>query len=540
MKPAKPQTIAPAYALRHGMACAGVSVMVGLTQGRGLYLVSSNLSAIQGSLGATAAEASWLTTAYFATALSAVPLLTKFRMQFGLRTFANLGIAFFLAMSGLHLLTQSVPSAVAARAALGLAAAPLSALAVLYMVEAFPQRLAGAGLVLGFATLQLGSPLSRVVSEDLLQIGQWTGLFLIDVALAMLSFGAINAVQLAPVPRQKAFSAGDLIAFPLYASGLALLCVAVTQGRLRWWTDTDWLGVCLAGAIACIGLYVLVELHRKQPMFDLRWLTSPFMLRFVVAILLFRIALAEQTNGVVGLMTVLGLNNDQMHTMFLLVLAGTIAGFMIALVIAARKQANLLSLLAVSLIIVAAWMDSDATALTRPPNLYFSQTLLASALAVFMATSVIVGFGRVVAEGMKNIISFVAAFAAAQYLGSLLGAAWITTAVADRQQLHYAALAQHLSATDPQVAARLSQLAGSVGGVVSDPAARALQGMSLLAQQVTRESFVLAYNDVFQLIAALAAGMLFWLACITIRAARRPASPSASAGGEAATASTSA
>jgi hypothetical protein len=324
---------------------------------------------------------------------------------------------------------------------------------------------------------------------------------------------------------------GDLVAFPLYAVGLGLLCVVVTQGRLRWWTDSEWLGMCLAGAVACTGLYVLVELNRKHPMLDLRWLAGPFMLRFIIAVLLFRIVLAEQTNGIVGLMSVLGLNNDQMHELFVLVLAGTLTGFVIAIVGAARGKVDALAMIAVIVIIAVAWLDSDATALTRPRELYVTQTLLAIGSAVFVATSAAIGFGRVVAEGMKNLISFVAAFSAAQYLGSLLGAAWITTVVADRQQLHYAALAQHLPAADPQVAARVAQLARSVSGVVVDPAARASQGVALLSQQVTRESFVLAYNDVFQLIAAVAACVLVWLVLIAVRkrmapAATPPAAPS--------------
>jgi len=57
---------------------------------------------------------------------------------------------------------------------------------------------------------------------------------------------------------------------------------------LYWWTDAPWLGTCLACAIACIGLYVLVDLRRASPLLDLRWLARPYMLRFVVAVLLFR------------------------------------------------------------------------------------------------------------------------------------------------------------------------------------------------------------------------------------------------------------
>jgi MFS family permease len=509
------------YNLRHGLACGATGLLIGLTQGLGLYLVSSNLPAIQGSLGATAAEASWLTTAYFATALSSTLLLVKFRLQFGLRLFASLGLLVFVGVSALHLATNTIASAVTVRAALGLAAAPLSTLAVLYMTEAFPKRLAAAGLLLGFAALQLGLPLSRVISTDLLELGRWHGLFLVDLALGVLSFAAIHAVSLTPTPLQKAFSRGDLIAFPFYAAGLALLCVVVSQGRLYWWTDAPWLGVCLAVAIGCIGLYAVVDLNRSDPLINLRWLVSPYMLRFILAVLLFRIVLSEQTVGVVGLMTVLGQSNEQMQTLFSLATVATLAGFLIAMVIAARGGVHLLTLVAVALIILGAWMDSHATSLTRPGELYLSQTLLSLALAIFFAASCLLGFGPVIADGSRNVVTFLAAFSAAQYMGSLLGTAWVTTLVAERQSWHYAALVQHLSLADPQVATRLAQLSTSVGRVIGDSSARTLQGISFLNQQVTRESFVLAYDDVFGYIVAIAAAMFVWLAVLAWRAKRQ-------------------
>ncbi|WP_085315686.1 MFS transporter [Derxia lacustris] len=509
-----------ALALRR-LLCALTATLVGLTQGFGLNLVSANLAAIQGSLGATAAEASWLSTAYFASALSSSLLLVKFRLHFGLQWFASLGLLFFLAVASLHLLADDLVSAVAARAALGLAAAPLSTLAVLYMIEAFPPRLAPVGLLLGFATLQLGAPLSRVVSTDLLEVGQWHGLFLLDVALALMSLAAIHGVRLAPAPTRPAFSRGDLVAFPLYAGGLALLSVALSQGRLRWWTDTPWLGVCLAAALGCIGLYALVELHRRAPMIDLRWLAQPYMLRFIAAVLLFRVVLSEQTVGVVGLMTVLGQSNEQMRLLFALASLALLAGFVLAIALAARGASPWLAPLAMALAMLAAWADADATALSRPEQFLATQALLALALGVFFSASCLLGFGPVVQDGSRNLVSFIAAFSAAQYLGSLLGSAWIATFVAERQSWHYAALAQHLSLADPQVATRIGQLARSVAPVVGDPAARGLQGAALLAQQVTREAFVLAYDDLFRAIALLAAALLPWLGWLGWRGWRR-------------------
>ncbi|MBI3345738.1 MAG: MFS transporter [Burkholderiales bacterium] len=503
------------------LARALAAVLLGLTQGFGLYLVTNNLGDIQGSLGATAAEASWLTTAYFATALSATLLVTKIRLHFGLRAFTVASLWVFLAISALHLLTDTLGSAIAVRAALGLAAAPLSTLAVFYMMEALPQKLAPLALLIGFACLQLPGPLSRVVSPDLLAAGRWHGLFLLDVALAALSVAAIHAVPLKPQPRQAAFEAGDVLPLMLYAAGLALLCVTVSQGRLAWWTEAPWLGWCLALGIACLALYALIDLNRPHPLIDLRWLATPYMLRFVLAVLLFRIVLSEQTVGVVGLMSVLGQSNAQMQTLFSLASAGLLTGFVLAAVLAVKRGAPLLSVLAVALVLCAAWIDSCATALSRPEQFYISQTLLAVGLGLFFSASLLQGFGPVMADGGRRLVSFLAAFSAAQFMGSLLGSAWVSTWVARRQTFHYAALVEHLEIGDPQVALRLSQLTGSVARFVTDPTARAQQGLALLHQQLSRESFVLAYDDLFLNTAVLAAAMLLWLTVLAVRGLRR-------------------
>ncbi len=525
--PPAPPADAP-WEARQGLRYIGVALLLAITQGLGVNLVNANLTGIQGSLGATATEASWLTTAYFATNLSASLLLTKVRYQYGLRWFADIVIGIYLLLALAHLFTQNLGSAVLVRAALGLAAAPLSSLTVLYMMQGMPAAKAIVGVLLAFGALQLGAPLSRVISEDLLQLGQWRGLNMVDAALAILCMAAINVVRPKPMPTQKMFERGDGVVFMLYAVSLALLCVVLTQGRLHWWTDTPWLGVCLAASAACFGLYVLLELPRAKPLIDLRWLVSPFMLRFMFAILLFRVVLSEQTVGAVGLMNTLGFTNDQMHWLFIWVTVGTVAGFLLALLAIPSRRFALLGDTALMLIIVGALMDGRATVLTRPDDFYLSQTLLATASALFLATAMLQGFGNVVAGGMKNLISFIAVFSGGQALAGLVGQAWLSTLLVDRQRLHYAQLTEHLQLSDPQVAQRLAQLGGAYASTLNDTAARGTQALTLLGQQVTQQSYVMAYNDLFHAVALVSTlGFLVFAGVKTHRwhRARRAATP---------------
>lgn len=501
--PAPPPAVPEAapYSVREGVAFGAVSLLLALTQGLGVNLVNSNLTGIQGALGATATEASWLTTAYFATNITASLLLTKVRYQYGLRRFVDIVIPLYLLLAVSHLFAQHLGSAILVRAALGLAAAPISSLAVLYMVQAFPAPKAVVALVVGFAGLQIGAPLSRIISEDLLQIGQWHGLHFIDAGLAILCFAAINVVRLKPMPTQQMFAKGDGIVFTLYAVALALLCVVLTQGRLHWWSDTPWLGLCLAGSVVCFGLYMAIELQREKPLIDLHWLGTPFMLRFMGAILLFRIVLSEQTVGAVGLMNTLGFTNDQMHVLFAWVTVGTVVGFLAAALAIPSKRFDVLGDIALVLIMVAAVMDGRSTVLTRPHDLYLSQTLLAAASSMFLASAMLQGFLHVIAGGMKNLVSFIAVFSGGQALAGLVGQAWLSTLLAERQRLHYAQLVEHLTLTDPQVVQRLTQLGGAYASTLNDSAARANQALTLLGQQVTQQSYVMAYNDLFHTVA---------------------------------------
>jgi MFS family permease len=256
--PTVPATPAP-YDGVHGAACALVSVLLGLTRSLTVFGVNNNPPTLQGALGATAVEVSWLSTAYFAAALSAVVLMTKLRPQVGIERFATWSTAGFVAVSLGYSLAPSLATAIAARAFLGLTAAPLITLAVLYMMEAKPPARVPVGAVLGFGTVQLGSPLGRIIAQALFDAAPGAGLPMFDAALALVSVVAISAVPMRPTVRQQVFNAGDLLAFGLYATGLARVCVVVTQGRARWWTDTPWLGTCLCLGIALLGAYVILE-----------------------------------------------------------------------------------------------------------------------------------------------------------------------------------------------------------------------------------------------------------------------------------------
>lgn len=507
----------PAWTWGRSLAFGGVSLLLGLTQGLGFNLVNNNLPWIQGTLGAYPNEAAWLATAYTATNATIGLLAIKFRFQFGLRLFADIGLGLFIVVAIAHLFTDDLRSAIAVRAASGVAATALSTLALLYMVAAVPEARRPMGIALGVGWSQLAAPLSRLVSSDLLQIGQWHGLYLLEIALSLMCLAAVNLVRLPPMPRVKIFQARDFLTFALFAPGVALLCAVLSQGRFVWWFDAPWLGWSLVAAIILLAASVLLELHRAQPLLHIRWLSSADMLRLVVIILLFRLVLSEQGVGAFGFLQAMGMNNDQMRGLSWVMFWATLAGVIGVALTINPARVSTPALIALLLIAAAALWDSRVTSLTRPEQMYLSQGLIAFASALFLPAAMLAGFSRAMRQGQEFIISFAVIFGAGQSLGALAGSAFLGTFVVIRERAHSAQIVERLVLSDPQVAARVRQYAGAYGGTITDPALRQAEGLALLGQVATREATVLAYGDMFRLIAALSVLVFFYLLALRLR-----------------------
>jgi hypothetical protein len=114
-------------------------------------------------------------------------------------------------------------------------------------------------------------------------------------------------------------------------------------------------------------------------------------------------------------------------------------------------------------------------------------------------------------------VSFSAIFGITQSIGGLAGASMLGTLQVVREKFHSHAIVQSLTLTDPQVASRLQITGGAYSRVVSDPTLRSAEGAATLAQQVTREANVLAFNDIFLVIFVLACLTLAWIGARQLR-----------------------
>ncbi len=526
-KPALPGSPAMPYHPPWERACyALVAVLVGLTGGLGNALFTANLPTIQGQMGLTSAEAAWLSGAYVTFNVTANLLIYKFRQQYGMRLFAEIGLGVYAVLSVLHLLLGSPVSLLLLRGASGLAAAACTSLGTLYMLQALPRTYVLKTLVAGVGVSQLATSLAWILSPSLLEHGQWHNLYLLEAGLALLSFAAVVLLKLPPGLQIKAFERLDFLSMALLIPGVGLLVAVLVQGTIRWWSNAPELAWMLTSAIALLSAGLYMEHHRRNPLLHTRWFTQSATIRFVIGAIVLRFLTAEQSYGVVGMLRVLGMTPDQMQPLFVVIFVGTLAGIALSAINFSVENMGKQLLAATVLLGVACVMDFGRTSLDRPADFYVSQFLLAMGAGIFMGPLMLTGIVQGLKFGPNHMITAVITISMTQALGGLMGASLLGSYQIYREQQYSVALTQQIIPANPVVAQRLQQQQQALAGQITDPQLRAAQGTAQLAQIVRREANVNAYNDVFHVVALVAFAYLAW-ALWQARQAQRAAAQAA-------------
>ncbi len=516
--PGSPYT--PRHPLGRRVAYAVVGCIIGACTTFPNALTSVNVGTIAGSLGLYVAQATWLPALYYAMNAGANLTLIKARTQFGIPAVAFTLLGAYALAAATQLTFPSFASAALVRIVNGVTAAAMTTLCAHYFLQVFPRKFRSLALLFGMSLPQLGIPLARLVPVELLSLSHWRGLHSIELAVALGIMACVLAVPLPPNPRSKVFESLDLLTIALAVPALILGCEVLSLGRVLWWTDTPWIGWMLAGGLLFGMTAASIEATRAQPLIRVEWIGSLDVLRFAAVALLVRLALAEQTFGSVGLLSLGGLVDDQLHTLFLFVLASMAAGVLVAALTLSERRIPYQVLAAALIVSAGAFIDSGVTSLTRPPQLYLSQSLIGFGTTLFIGPAILYGFAKMLAKGSQYMITLLVVFSITQNVGALAGSSLAGSLQIVRTHAHAATLADDLSVGNPQIENRIRIGAASISGAVSDPALRPAEGAALLGQSLLEQANVLAFEDVNRFLSWLSFGTACYIALRLLLAMR--------------------
>ena len=230
-------------------------------------VVGIALPTIRRDLGMSEVATHWVVSVYMLVLTGVAAASGKLGDIFGFRLVFLVGAAIFGLASLAAGFAQGGGFLIAARAVEGVGAAVFLTLSIPMIAVVFPKEKRGMAIgvlaAIGTTFLALGPLVGGVLTE----LVSWRWIFWVNVPIVMLATPIILAAWTDP-PRaseRPRFDYGGLVTLVI---GLSLLVFAIMQGVSWGWTRNVILG-CLAGGLAILALFFLIERRRTAPLIEI-------------------------------------------------------------------------------------------------------------------------------------------------------------------------------------------------------------------------------------------------------------------------------
>jgi DHA2 family multidrug resistance protein len=231
------------------------------------------LPTIQGNLGASQEEGTWIVTAYTIAAIVVIPLTPWLQMRFGRRNYFVASIVGFTLASIVCGSSGELPTLIGARLVQGAFGGGLLATAQSILRDTFPPKQLGLsqgifaiGAIMGPA---LGPPLGGILVDNF----SWNWVF--DINIIPGVFAAIVLMLMLRDPDKARSGKVDAIGLVLLAAGLGGMQYVLTEGEPHYWFADH--AVFLMAVVTLVGLasFVYWELFgTTTPVVDLHLLRN--------------------------------------------------------------------------------------------------------------------------------------------------------------------------------------------------------------------------------------------------------------------------
>lgn len=260
------------YGTRRQLVVAGV-MLAALLQTVDLTIVNVALPTIQGNLGATVDEGTWVLTAYVIANVVVIPLAPWLQLRFGRKNYFLASIAGFTLASMLCGMATSLGALIAFRALQGAFGGGLLATAQIVLRDTFPESQLGMSQSIFALGTILGPSVGPTLGGVLVDNLSWPWVFDVNLVPGVLATAILWRYLRDDARPQKT---------PVDVTGIALLIVTVSgmqyvldQGQRDDWFSDPSIQVCTLAALAAAIAFVWWELRVEKPIVDLRVLRRP-------------------------------------------------------------------------------------------------------------------------------------------------------------------------------------------------------------------------------------------------------------------------
>ena len=486
-----------------------------------ISIVNSALPTIQGEIGASGTEGTWIATGYLVSEVVMIPLSAWLTRVFGLRTLLLLCAGLFTLFSMLCGLAHDLPTMILGRVGQGFFGGALIPTAQTIVRTRLPPRQMPIGMTLFGLIVLLGPLVGPVLGGWLTETASWRWCFFINLPIA----GGLIALLLVGLPHQKSridqIVNADWLGIVGMTVGLSCLTIVLEEGQRDRWFESP--SICLLSAACVIGFIALgiAQMTAKRPVIKLRLMlnrsyASVILIVVVVGIVLYGILYVLPQ----FLTLIAGYNAQQSGN--ILFLSGIPAFLMMPILPLLLGKANMKVMVVMGLLCFAGscFLDIGLSA--------------DSSGADFTASQLLRGFGQILAFMPLNQASVGAVsredapdasglYNMARNLGGSLGLALLGVFIDRRVESHADAISSTVTANSTLAQERLAQQAAGLAASSGDLDHGRMQALAALAGQIRKQALVITFSECFFV---LGVALLFMLPLVfLLRAPPRLGAP---------------
>ncbi len=466
-----------------------------------ISITNSALPQIQGAVGATGTEGTWISTGYLMSEIVMIPLAAWLTRVFGLRAFLVGNASLFTLFSIMCGLSTSLPMLVLARIGQGFTGGAMIPTAQTIIRTRLPRHQLPVGMTLFGLIVLLGPLLGPVLGGWLTENASWHWCFFINVPVCAM----LLALLLLGLPAQRMhleeFLRADWLGITGLTIGLSTLTVVLEEGQRERWFESDMIVALSVVAAAGMLLVALSQFLAARPILRLSLLrnanyASVIVIVFTVGAGLYCVSyLVPQFLSLIA-----GYNAAQSGAVMLL--AGLPAFAMMPILprLLGRLDFRVMVIAGLLCFAGSCMLDVHLTAQSVGHDFTASQLLRGVGQMLCMFPLNQASMAAVTREESGDAAGI---YNMARNLGGSVGLAVLGTFIDRRNTLHASRLGETLDANSPLVQDRIATSAASHFAQLGDAAHAQLQALKELALQIDRQASVMTFSETFHALGAV-------------------------------------
>ena len=484
-----------------------------------ISITNSALPQIQGEIGATGTEGTWISTGYLMSEIVMIPLAAWLTRVFGLRSFLLTNTVLFTAFSVMCGLSHSLTQMIIGRIGQGFAGGAMIPTAQTIVRTRLPPHQMPIGMTLFGLIVLTGPLLGPVAGGTLAERIDWSWCFFVNVPVGVMLVGLLYAGLPKSPHDWHQFVNADWLGIVGLSAGLSCLTVVLEEGQRENWFDSRmivWLSIVTVAGIATL---IVAQFTAKRPVVRLSLLAnksyaSVIFIVFIVGAGLYCVSyLVPQF-----LAGIAGYNAEQSGGIMLLSGLPAFAMMPILPRMLSRIDARIMVICGLLFFAVSCMTDITLTAQSVGHDFYVSQILRGVGQMLAMMPLNQASMAAVSREEAGDAAGL---YNMARNLGGSVGLALLGVYIDRRNALHDAVI--HDSVTANSLVGQ-EHLAATTAGFMAqhgDKAYAQMQALGQLAGEMQQQAAVITYSETFYVLG------IALLLCIPIALLLRKPKPGA-------------